>query len=475
MDGNEVRRKLAEQRTQRERLFGELTNLRALGEAEGPSDGLAERTANLHRGIADADDRIAEFEGELGRQYEREQLARDPRHLEAGHDLPARRERDEGGESRDRALRTIERFAGEMDDGAADRLDGLVRRDAHRDWTSRYLAIVGSDEYKSAFGKLCVDPNHAHLRMTAQESEAVRAASAIEAERALNIGTGSAGGFLLPFQLDPSVMLSSNGALNPIRQVARTVVTSANEWRGVSSDGVTASFSAEGAAMVDGSPVFAQPTITCRRWTAFVPYSWELGQDWSGLESELVGLIADGRDVLESSVFYSGTSSSNQPQGILTGLGTSQQVITVSTAVYAAGDVWALREAIPPRFSGGAAWVQHPNLLDKTYRLVPNASTSEPQLMETRDGAVVGKPAYEWSSLGGTVGTGATIALAGNFNSGYVIADRLGLTAIPIQVLFSGNTAGAFGYPTGQSGLAVWGRTGASVVNANAIRVLTVR
>jgi predicted phage gp36 major capsid-like protein len=56
-----------------------------------------------------------------------------------------------------------------------------------------------------------------------------------------------------------------------------------------------------------------------------------------------------------------------------------------------------------------------------------------------------------------------------------VIADRLGLTAIPVPVLFSGNTAGSFGYPTGQSGLVVWGRTGAGVVNANAIRVLTGR
>jgi hypothetical protein len=38
--------------------------------------------------------------------------------------------------------------------------------------------------------------------------------------------------------------------------------------------------------MVDGSPVLAQPVITCRRWTAFVPYSWELGLDWPDLQSE---------------------------------------------------------------------------------------------------------------------------------------------------------------------------------------------
>jgi predicted phage gp36 major capsid-like protein len=67
------------------------------------------------------------------------------------------------------------------------------------------------------------------------------------------------------------------------------------------------------------------------------------------------------------------------------------------------------------------------------------------------------------------------LCIGGDFNAGYVIADRLGLTAVPIPALFSGATAGSFGYPTGQSGLAVWGRTGGGVVNANALRVLVAR
>lgn len=66
-----------------------------------------------------------------------------------------------------------------------------------------------------------------------------------------------------------------------------------------------------------------------------------------------------------------------------------------------------------------------------------------------------------------------TIALAGDFNAGYVIADRLGLTGVPVPVLFGGTAAVHF--PTGESDLAVWGRTGSGVVNANALRVLVAR
>jgi HK97 family phage major capsid protein len=475
MDGREIRRQLGEARTNRERLFGELENLKARGEVDGPSDGLAERTANINRAVEAADNRIAELEGEYGRFVELRQLADDPRHREASiDDYTPPEQRPAGNEQRDRALKTIERHSERMDAEAADRIDQLVRQDG-RNWVARYVDAVGSDAYRSAFAKLAQDPQNGHLRFTPQEAEAVRVASAVEAERAMSIGSGAGGGFLLPFQLDPTIMISSAGALNPVRQVARTVTTPWNEWRGISSDGVTVSYAAEAATMTDGSPVLAQPTITCRRWSAFVPFSWELGMDWPQLEGELGGLIADGRNVNDSSMFYSGTSSSNQPNGIMNGIGASQQILTVATALLTTSDVWALKESVPARWIGSSEFLFHPNVLDKAFRLVANASTSEPNFMPERNGPIVGRPVYEWSSLGGTVGTGSTIGLAGDFSSGYVIADRLGLTAIPVPVLFSGNTAGSFGYPTGQSGLVVWGRTGAGVVNANAIRVLTGR
>ncbi len=60
-----------------------------------------------------------------------------------------------------------------------------------------------------------------------------------------------------------------------------------------------------------------------------------------------------------------------------------------------------------------------------------------------------------------------------DFQAGYLICDRIGLTAVPINALVGG-TAGVH-YPTGQAGLAIWGRTGASVVNPNALRVLIGR
>ena len=421
----------------------------------------------MNRPVANAGQHVAQLEADLGRLAYMERVADVPGALIPGSPEPPQTtaRREHGSEVREAALRTVERYHHGMDAGAADTVDSLIRHDDPQESTSRYVAAVGDPAYASAFGKMMADPTHGHLRYSAEEVEAVRNVSQIQAGRAMNIGTDSAGGFALPFQLDPSVMLSSDGALNPVRRLARTVLTTSNQWRGISSAGVTVSYSAEAAVMVDGSPVLAQPVITCRRWTAFVPYSWELGQDWDTLQGELVRLIADGRDVNDSAVFFSGTSSSNQPNGIANGLGASQLLLTGATASLTVSDVWALKESVPPRFASNLTFCAPPAMVDRIYRLVPNAATTEPALFPTRDGALAGRPVEEWTfNSGTTVATGATIALAGDFNAGYVIADRLGLTAVPIPTLFGGTAA--VHYPTGESGLAVWGRTGGGVVNA---------
>jgi hypothetical protein len=70
LNTTELRKRLEEARTNRERLFGELQNLKARAEVDGESDGLAERVSNLNRGIENADSKIAEMESAYGRRSE---------------------------------------------------------------------------------------------------------------------------------------------------------------------------------------------------------------------------------------------------------------------------------------------------------------------------------------------------------------------------------------------------------------------
>jgi HK97 family phage major capsid protein len=380
-------------------------------------------------------------------------------------------------EARDTGLRAIQRHEGTLTAKAADRLDGLVRSNDPTGFASRYLDAVGDPSYLSAFGKLVVDPMSGHLRFTPQEVEAVRKVSAVEEERAMSIGTGSAGGFAVPFVLDTSILLTSTGALNPIREVAKVVtISGAREWRGVASDGVTAAYVAEASVATDASPTLVQPAIITYRWHVFVPITLELFQDWSELQNELIRLASDARDVNDATMFLTGTGT-NQPSGILNigglnGLTTTQRVQTATSATYAVGDPWLLKAQVPPRFIPTSTYAASPGAWDRTYRFVAQGSTTEPRQFSDGDrgGDFVGRPKIEWSTMVNTTTTASKLMIAGDF-SGYQVVDRLGVTAELIPHLF---TASQGLLPSGQRGFYCYGRTGAGVTKPNAFRYLEV-
>jgi HK97 family phage major capsid protein len=382
---------------------------------------------------------------------------------------------------RDRALRVVERVQRDavMSNRAADSLDRLLREDDPVGAGARYLAAVGDPAYRRAFMKLIRDPMHGHLRMSADEVEAMRRVSAVQAEqaqmdglaeRAMGVSTGSAGQFALPVELDPTILLSSNGALNPVRQVARVEQISTFKWTGVSSDGVTAGYGSEATEASDNSPVLAQPTITPARGFAFVPVSIELTQDWGSIQSELARLFRDGRDVVDATKLLSG-SGTNEPQGLLTGLTTTQRVQTATTPTYVVGDPWLLKAQVPARFLNSTTFAASPSIWDATYRFVGGNST-EPLQMPSRDGPMMGRPKIEWSTMQAQTTpyvTGQKVMIGGDFSQ-FIIVDRIGMDIELIPHLFGTNLR-----PTGQRGFYALWRTGSVVAVPNAFRYLEVK
>jgi HK97 family phage major capsid protein len=92
-----------------------------------------------------------------------------------------------------------------------------------------------------------------------------------------------------------------------------------------------------------------------------------------------------------------------------------------------------------------------------------------------RPSALLGYPAYESSDMDGVLPNAAATAdnfgiLLGDFKAGYVIVDRVGLSVELVPHLF----ATANNRPSGQRGFYAHWRTGAEVVNANAIKVLSI-
>ena len=378
------------------------------------------------------------------------------------------------------ALRALDGHRSVLSAPAADRLEAVLRRpDAVRE--AAYIAAVADPEYLGAFVKLLQHGELAKMRMTAREEQAldaVNTAMDLLAAAPMTSYTGATGGYAVPFDLDPSLINTSSGANCPLRSLARTQVLTSNIKHFVNQAGVVAAYGAEGSAMVEAGPAISQPTLTPARGSAFITTSFEFWQDASGAIGELAQAIADGRDTLDATKFLSG-SGTNEPLGIATvgtagALTNTQRVQSVGADAVVAADVYATWNAIPPRSQAATAWVGSAGTYSFLYRLTPSGSTTEPRLIDTFGGPLLGKPFYPWSTMFTAAAsgeqTGHKVLIGGDWANAVTIGDRLGMTVEVVPVMLDPTT----GYPTGQRGLLGWWRTGVVVHNVNALRFLEV-
>jgi HK97 family phage major capsid protein len=375
-----------------------------------------------------------------------------------------RRDTGPGWEDRELGLRALERM--ELSAEAGDRLDSVIRGD-RAGIDSRYIAAVSDPDYERAFWKRLASPDTAPHSYTPKEAEATRVVSEAMAERAMSEGTTTAGGFGVPYALDPTIVITGTGVANPLRELATVSTITTKTWKGVSSAGITAAFSDEAVEVGDDTPVLAQPSIDAEKWQAFIPFSIEVGEDYTNLQQELANLLADARDNLEADRFTFGTAGT-EPEGILTA-GTVQ-VTTAGTATYAVADVYSLQEAVAPRYQPNASWLMSNAIRNKTRRFVAQGSTSEPSLFNDAQDRILGKPWRELSTLVSTTTSNSLIAIYGDIQRGYRVIDRVGLSVELIPHIMGSNRR-----PLGQRGLYCYGRVGAGVVNAQAFRVLKIR
>lgn len=343
----------------------------------------------------------------------------------------------------------------------------LERWDDHEGTISRLVLASSSPAYLRAFSKVAT--NREHMLSDTEKT-------AIDQVRAMSLTT-TAGGYLVPFQMDPTVIVTANGSQNDLRQIARQVVATGNVWNGVTASAVSWSWDAEGSQASDDSPTFASPSIPNFKAQGFVPISIEAIEDAANVGATVGQLLAEGRDVLEAAAFVLGTGV-GQPKGIVTALAGTGSVINSATAdTLAVGDLYGVQGSLPSRYRRAASWLAN-NLFYNRARQFDTAGGSSlwAQLGEGRPADLLGRPIFEAEDMDGTITATAEnyMAIFGDFRN-YVITDRLGMTVEFIPQLFQQTAAGAgFGRPTGQRAWYAYYRVGADVVNASAFRMLNV-
>jgi HK97 family phage major capsid protein len=368
----------------------------------------------------------------------------------------------QGSEIRSRALAAIEKMPA-TEDPRREVMTRFIERFDTRDARLSWLALATSSEaYVRAFGKLLGAQGDKSILDDDEQKAVVRAMSL----------TDNAGGYLVPFQLDPSVINTASGSFNQVRQVARQVIATGDVWNGVSSAGVTGSWDAEAAEVSDDAPTLAQPTVPIHKLAIFVPISIEALQDAQNVAAEVGEMIAFEKDRLESVAFLTG-SGSGQPTGIVTALTGGSSVIASATAdTFAAADVYAVDSGLPARHRVRASWLAHRAI----YNRIRQFDTSGGSQMWERIGAdvpaqLLGKGAYEGEAMDSSITALADnlVLLFGDFQR-YVIADRIGTQVEFIPHLFHTTT----NRPSGSRGWYAYARVGADSVDDGAFRLLNV-
>ncbi len=369
-------------------------------------------------------------------------------------------------EIRSRALSAVERMSGasaQVREGAT-RL--LERFDDSSGSLSRLALAASSPDYLRAFVELARSGGQSAV-LSEREVQAVRRVRS-EA-RAMSL-IDTSGGYLVPFQLDPTVIISSTGSTNPIRNIARKVVATGDTWNGVSSAAVSWSWDAEAAEVSDDATTFSQPSIPVYKAAGFVPISIEALQDEQNVAGEVGRLLAFGKDTLESAAFTTG-SGSGQPTGIVTALsGGSSEVAATTNNAFGLPDVYLLDEALPARHRAGASWLAHRTILNGIRKFETTAGALAFPSAHSENPSLLGRPLYEASDMDGALGTGDDRALiVGDFTN-YVVADRVGTMVEFIPHLFSTSN----NRPTGQRGWYAFYRVGADSVLDDGFRMLKV-
>jgi HK97 family phage major capsid protein len=286
--------------------------------------------------------------------------------------------------------------------------------------------------------------------------------------------TLSGTGVAVPFELDPTIIITSDGATNPLRTMARVETITGKAWEGVTSAGITVTRFAEAVPSTDNAPTdLAQPTITPTSVRGFVPFSIESDQNWTQLRSEMTRLLQDAKDVEEATSFITGSGTPPAAAGIQATLSTSAN-LAEGTAVggvavgFTAGTLFGMENALPPRFMPRAQWLARKNFYNLVRALDTNG-TLYARLTEGRPPELIGYPAREASSMPVRFTSpsvfGTRYAILGDFSQ-FMIVDKAGMDVEIVPHLFSNNL------PTASRGIFALWRNNTKVLADNAFRIL---
>ena len=282
------------------------------------------------------------------------------------------------------------------------------------------------------------------------------------ASNALQEGTSSEGGYLVPVEFERT-LFRARDKVDPIFTLAGKLTLGALEKQVpyVSSEGAAALVAEEGS-YGDTDDAFGQVVFNAYKFGRICKASDELIAD-SAFDISAYLAESFGRAIgkAEAGYFWTGTGSS-QPQGVMTAAGTG--VTTAATNAITADEIIDLYYSLDEQYRENAVFVFN----NATLKEIRKLKDGEGHYLwapgfDGQPATLLGKRVYTSANID-TIASGKKVGVFGDFEAGYKIADRSGFEFKILNELYAAN---------GQVGFRGTGRTdGKGILASSALKVI---
>jgi len=304
-----------------------------------------------------------------------------------------------------------------------------------------------SQEYRSAFWN--------HMRRQGNE---------FEVKNALQVGTDTEGGYLVPDEFERTIVESLKDE-NIFRSIAHLIQTASGDRKiPISTSKGEAAWIDEEGTYPESDDSFGQVTISAYKLGTIIKVSEELINDSVfDIESYIATEFARRIGAKEEAAFFTGDGS-GKPLGILAATGGAQVGVTAASATALTCDeVIDLYHALRSPYRKDAVWLTNDATI-KAIRKLKDGNGQyiwQPSLVAKEPDTILGRP-VRTSAYMPEIASGAKTVAFGDF-SYYWIADRQGRTFKRLGELFA---------PTGQVGFLGSQRVDGRLILGEAVKVL---
>lgn len=275
------------------------------------------------------------------------------------------------------------------------------------------------------------DKGDLEMRAFAKFARYGREALSAEEQRTLSTdpSPGTAGATLVPEQF-LNELVRNLVEYSPMRQVARVQQVSGSPIKlPRRTAALQAAWVAEGSQSSSSEPTYGQHSVDVHEARVFVDVSNQLLEDSAfDLASELARDFAEEFGRLEGAAFVSGNGTT-APEGFLTS--SEFETEEASGAAISADDLIDLFHAVPSTFASRGTWLMNRATMGAVRKLQSDVGTYlwQDSLAPGNPATILGRPVVEMPDMPDVDAEDVPIAF-GDWNAGYRIFDRIGLSVL---------------------------------------------